>query len=395
MTEKKRLRCAFVLNRFYPEVGGAEINLYHQVEKLSESYDVTVLSPRRMDVVRNETIGKFKVKRFFDILNPFSKFPKLGPKTVSPGMFFDVLCGKYDIIISFPAVNYNNMLVFFAAWMRGIPKVLCSFDLLDYAEIINKTGNINPNILDDYVLDSKRKFFIERYDHIFAISNREIDFYKKFNKSVSYSPVPVLKDKFVGQAENPKANYGIPDDEFVYLSLGRVSKIKGQDIALEAFEKIASKVPNSKLVFVGRSDYEPHFLEKMKQFIKEKNLEDRVIFTGMVEESEVLGWLRYCDIHVIPVRFMNSGAVVVETWISDRPVIQSDSVDPNLVIENQNGYNFDSENSDMLSEKMVKAYEDRDSLASFGLNGKKLVLEKYTYDHLIELYKDVFEKLVK
>ena len=54
---------------------------------------------------------------------------------------------------------------------------------------------------------------------------------------------------------------------------------------------------------------------------------DKVIFTGSVSRPEVLGWLKYCDIHVVPVRFMNSGAVIVETWASKNTVIQSDVVE--------------------------------------------------------------------
>ena len=105
-----------------------------------------------------------------------------------------------------------------------------------------------------------------------------------------------------------------------------------------------------------------------------------------VERDEVLGWLRHGDIHIIPVRFMNSGAVVVETWASNTPVIQSDAVDPNLVVDGVNGFSFPSEDVDALVEKMEKAYLSKDNLPRLANEGRKLVDEKFNYDYLINLY---------
>ena len=39
------MKIAIVLNRFYPEVGGAETNLYFQAQELSKRHEVTVFTP--------------------------------------------------------------------------------------------------------------------------------------------------------------------------------------------------------------------------------------------------------------------------------------------------------------------------------------------------------------
>ena len=44
----RRLKLALVLNRFWPEVGGAETNLYFQARELARRFDVTVFTPRRL-----------------------------------------------------------------------------------------------------------------------------------------------------------------------------------------------------------------------------------------------------------------------------------------------------------------------------------------------------------
>ncbi|MES9903723.1 MAG: glycosyltransferase family 4 protein [Sedimenticola sp.] len=391
----KNLNILLSLNRFYPEVGGAETNLYFQANKLAENFDVTVFTPKRMESKDHEEMNGYKIFRFFDILNFSGKMPNLKAKTLSPGMFFKVLLGKrFDVIMCFPAVNYNNMLIYFAAKIRKIPIILCSFDLLDYAEIIKQEGGIDPNLLKSYQFNRKREFFFKGYDKIFAISNREIEVFRRYNNNVDYSPVPVKIEEYEKEVGDPREIYKIDKNKFTFLSLGRVSSIKGQDIALDSFISTSDRYPETKLVFVGRDDYEPDFVKKMKKKIKENNLESRVIFTGIVERDEVLGWLKYCDIHIIPVRFMNSGAVVVETWASGTPVIQSDAVDPNLVEEGKNGYLFKSEDRAELSDKMEKAIQGRSKLGNFAIRGNILVKEKYTYEYLVNLYEKAFSELI-
>jgi len=390
----KKLRILFSLNRFYPEVGGAETNLYFQANTLAKSHDVTIFTPKRTADPTNQQLNNYHVKRFFDLLNPFNKYPNLKVKTLCPGMFFSVLFGKpFDVVMCFPAVSYNNRLVMIAAKIRKIPIVLCFFDLIDYSSVIAEQGTISPSILNTYEVPKKEIPFIRMADHIYAISNREIDVLKKINPNVSYSPVPIMLSEYEDAVANPRVRYGIAEQDFVFLSLGRISAIKGQEIVLNSFIEVAKRHSQAKLVFVGRDDFEPEIANRMKQTIARAGLESNVLFTGVLERHEVLGWLRYSDVHVIPVRFMNSGAVVVESWASNTPVIQSDAVDPNLVQDGINGYLFESENIEQLSKKMDQAIQEREQLQTMAEHGNQLVRARYTYEYLISLYENQFSEL--
>ena len=147
------------------------------------------------------------------------------------------------------------------------------------------------------------------------------------------------------------------------------------------------------MVVVGRNDYSPEMTTELMKYCHAHGIADRVIFTGGVSRDEVLGWLKNCDIHVIPVRFMNSGAVVVETWASYRPVLQSDVVDPNLVVDGENGYLFKSRDVDNLSHKMQICYENRSSFDSLAKKGRELVETKFNYNYLINLYEKTYEEI--
>ncbi|MFA7056207.1 MAG: glycosyltransferase [Candidatus Cloacimonadales bacterium] len=388
-------RICIVTNRFYPEVGGAETNIYYQARMLAETNDVTVICPKRIDKPFLEVMDGITVYRLKDMYNRKNILPNKEAKTLCLDVIGLIYFGNYDVVQVFPALNPNNMLAFFAAKLSKTPIILASFDYLDYATIIKEEGTINPNVLRFHKPSAKQVFFMKRFDHIFAISDKEIEFYKKYNKNVEYSPVPILLEEYKGEKPNPRQKYGITNSEFVYLVLGRVCNVKGQDIALRAFNKVSKEIPSAKLVFVGRTDYEPDFYGEMLKYIRKNELEDKVIFTDMIEREEVLGWLKYSDIHIIPVRFMNSGAVVVESWISGTPVIQSDVVDPNLVVEGKNGYLFPREDSKTCATKMIKAYHERANLKQMAQAGKELVEKKYTYEYLTDLYLRVYDTLKK
>ena len=388
------MKIALVLNRFYPEVGGAETNLYFQAQELSKRHQVTVFTPRRLpETPKKETLGAFSVQRLLDIRN--RRLPNIGRDTFMPGIFFRILFGSFDAVMAFPALNHNNMLALLAAKIRRIPFILCSFDLLDYAEIQKKTGTIDPHCLEHYTPSRLRQFLYRRCNHVFAISNREMDVFRRYNPHVSFSPVPVETSEYevdVDQAAFRK-RYGIAEDAMVFLVLGRVSRIKGQDIAVKAFIEAAPKMPGSILTVVGRSDYEPDFLEGMKAAIREAKLEDRVLFTGMIPRADVIGFLKTSDVMLAPVRFMNSGAVIVEAWAATTPVIQSDAVDPDLIDQGVNGWRFRSEQSGELAERLVESYEKRAQLPEMGRKGREKVLAGFTYPKLISIYEETIAGL--
>jgi glycosyltransferase involved in cell wall biosynthesis len=390
----KKRKILFVVNRFHPEVGGAETNTYFQAKLLAKDHSVTVFTPKRDNYPDDEVVDGIKIKRAKDYFNRNNYYPNLRGNTLCLGLIKEILFGDYDVVQCFPAINYNVMIARMCTWIRLIPCILCCFDFLNYAQILKLQGDIKADILEQTKLSPWRKFFLRRFDYIFSISDKEMAYMKKYNERVEFSPVPVLLEEFEKEVEDPRSRYGVKPDEFVFLVLGRVSQLKGQDIAVHAFKKYCEQNDNGKMVVVGRNDYSPQMTTELTQYCHANNIADRVIFTGGVSRDEVLGWLKNCNIHVIPVRFMNSGAVVVETWASHRPVIQSDVVDPNLVVEGENGFLFKSRDVESLANKMQVSYEHRDEFNRMAKNGRKLVENKFNYNYLINLYEKAYQTII-
>jgi len=390
----KKLSIAMITNRFHPESGPAETNIYYQARLLAEINDVTVFSPKRMKFPALERVAGFRHRRLYDLFNHPAVYPNQKNETFCPTLLWYLLVGHYDIIQCYPEINLNNILAFIVAKLKKKPFVVCFFDFMDYATHLKKHGKIERDVLSKKPFSWIQRYVLKNLDYAFATAEREVDFLKGFTHRVAYSPVPVLTAEFEIPVDKPPLMRTWPEDSFVFLCLGRLSRVKGQDIAMDAFCTIADKMPNAKLVFVGRSDYEPDFIEAIKMKMLKAGVSDQVHFTGKVERSEAIAWLKHSHINLIPVRFLNSGAVVLESWISETPVIQSDVADPNLVEDGTNGYLFENENTGECAQKMLYAYTHKEKLKSMAKRGKKLVKEKYTYEYLINLYQSTYQRLM-
>ena len=74
-----------------------------------------------------------------------------------------------------------------------------------------------------------------------------------------------------------KEKYGIKSNEKIVLYLGRLHKIKGIDLLVEAFSNLICKMDDVKLVIAGPDD---GFLSTLRAQIEDLKIGNRIIFTG-------------------------------------------------------------------------------------------------------------------
>ncbi|MCO5242058.1 MAG: glycosyltransferase family 4 protein [Chitinophagaceae bacterium] len=85
-----------------------------------------------------------------------------------------------------------------------------------------------------------------------------------------------------------RKKFQIPDQSghFIIMSLGRLSKAaahKGYDRLINVFQRLAIKYENTRLVIGGKGDNK----ETYEEMVRNYNLTDKVIFTGMVEDKDL------------------------------------------------------------------------------------------------------------
>lgn len=103
------------------------------------------------------------------------------------------------------------------------------------------------------------------------------------------------------------------------LFLGRIHPKKGCDLLIEAFAQAAKQNPDLRLVMAGPD--ESGWAKDLKALLKSQNMEDRVVWTGMLRGEEKWGAFRSSEAFILPSHQENFGIAVAEALACDLPVL--------------------------------------------------------------------------
>ena len=113
--------------------------------------------------------------------------------------------------------------------------------------------------------------------------------------------------------------YKIPEDKKIVLFLGRIHWIKGLDTLIPAFAEVIKKEPKAILVLAGGN--EDGYKKIVEEMVKRYNLENQVIFTGMIIGKDKIAALQDSDVFVLPSYSESFGMAVIEAMYFGLPVI--------------------------------------------------------------------------
>jgi glycosyltransferase involved in cell wall biosynthesis len=100
-----------------------------------------------------------------------------------------------------------------------------------------------------------------------------------------------------GSSPNP-ADTSKDSDTFVMMYHGTLTRIYGLDIAIEAFSLAHADMPGSELRIVGSGPEET----VLASLVRERGLGASIKMPGSVPAAEIPGWLRECDLGILPIR---------------------------------------------------------------------------------------------
>src|SRR5450759_5287689 len=209
-----------------------------------------------------------------------------------------------------------------------------------------------------------------------------------------YNPENVSKEGI----QKIRAKYGIKDDEFMILFLGRLVAVKGVDKLIMAMPHILTKIPKARLVVVGVGDLK----EYLSNLTKTIRLDEYVkfCFDFIPEEERILHYAS-CDIAVFPSFYEPFGIVALEAMAMEKPVVVGAagvSGMREIVIccgEEQCGYHIDPNNPSDIAWGVISALESSERRQWLGKNGRKRVIAEFTWSRIAEKTIELYGKIVK
>jgi glycosyltransferase involved in cell wall biosynthesis len=159
----------------------------------------------------------------------------------------------------------------------------------------------------------------------------------------------------------------------VFVSVGRISPMKGQDILVEAMNSLRISYPLSRCLIVGRVGSENSvedvmgFNQYLIRRIEACKLKDYVRFIGEVDYVPAL--LAHSDIYIHPSWTESFSRVVAEALICGKPVVCTSAGALPEVVGSQGAVFVEPGNGEALAQGVVKVLREdsmRQDIVSFG-----------------------------
>jgi glycosyltransferase involved in cell wall biosynthesis len=209
-----------------------------------------------------------------------------------------------------------------------------------------------------------------------------------------YDPATISQE----QVRQVRQSYGLADDDLMILFLGRLVGVKGVDKLIMAMPHVLSKYPKAKLVIVGVGDLQ----EYLQNLAKTIRLDEfvRFNFNFIPEEQRILHYAA-CDVAVFPSHYEPFGIVALEAMAMEKPVVVGGagvSGMREIVVccsEEQCGYHIDPNNPSDIAWGIMSALESPEKRKWLGKNGRKRVLQEFTWTTIAEKTLELYEKILR
>ena len=364
------MKICFLSNLYPPNVlGGAEIVVQKMAKSMIErGHEVIVIttSPDEEEhILEEDSVKIFQL----NTTKLYPTYKQTEPQGVKKPLWhlFDLwngatLSAVKDILVreSVDIVHINNfkglsLSCFKAGKDLNIPVVYESHDfslICPRANLIrgNNTLCENRNFICNEYVNIQRRLLDDNVDLLISPSQFMID---KFHDNNFFNNVRCVK---IPLGVEYSSNKTIKDYETIDITyIGTLGKHKGVHTLITAFKDIDNE--NIKLHIIGKGYDEDEF----KQLAMD---DDRIVFHGFVDNKDILKFYEQTNVFVIPsICYDNSPLVIYESFSTGTPVIGSNIGGiPELVMEDYNGFLFESNNPESLKKKLVKVIKNKELL---------------------------------
>ncbi|HAI74488.1 MAG TPA: hypothetical protein DCS28_00420 [Candidatus Moranbacteria bacterium] len=274
----------------------------------------------------------------------------------------------------------------------GFLSMLCKFQFnLPY--IVSLRGSDVPGYSDRFVFLYKLimpliKFIWYNADQVISNSEglKELAEKTKTKKKIGVIYNGIDIDHFRPEAKN------ISRDKFIITpGASRVTDRKGLNYLIEAVAVLSEKYPQVYLKIMGDGNAR----EKLEQFVKSLDLNERIEFIGRVPREKTLNFYQEASVFVLPSLNEGMSNAMLEALAVGLPIISTNTGGASeLVSDGQNGFIIKFKDSQDIAEKIEKLILDEDLRKKMSVASRELA-EKMSWKTVAEKYFEEYEKIAK
>jgi len=174
------------------------------------------------------------------------------------------------------------------------------------------------------------------------------------------------------------------DNKIQLIHIGSIEERKGQDILIDAINKIPKEIQNKiEIKFVGRILDEKYYKLIQKKIISDVKIE----FTKQLPHERVLELLKKSDIFILTSRDEVFPLTILEAMSQAKAIIAPNITGiPEAVQSNISGYLYDNLDINQLKKQIIQLVNDKNKRNKLGERAKKEFEKKFT----IKLFSEKF-----
>lgn len=179
----------------------------------------------------------------------------------------------------------------------------------------------------------------------------------------------------------------------VLLFLGRLHPKKQPEVALQAFHRIHGEFPEASLVIAGAG--KEAYVRRLKALSRKLGLEGRVRFPGHLDRGQVREALGTSSLLLLPSLQENFSLAAAEALAAGCPVVISPQVALAGAVKECSAGVVAEPTPERFAEAAGALLRDRLSAEAMGRNGRKLVLERFSWEQVTRQMIEVYQRVLR
>lgn len=221
------------------------------------------------------------------------------------------------------------------------------------------------------------------------------DYYKIPEEKIQVAHWAVEDKHIPIQIEKRKKFEKMFSNKKIILCFGNISPRKGLDIAIKSMKAVSQYCPECLLVIAGRANkYNKEFENKLRQLPKKLDIEDKVVFTGFIDDDEVEFLFELAEMAIFYYKPSNIGSTAIHNAIKHTVPSIVSNVDSFTQFLGKNDAIFvDTDDTSKLSDTIIELAQNSDLKVKLR-DRMKVLVKKYSWENTVTQYMEAYEKLI-
>ncbi len=188
-----------------------------------------------------------------------------------------------------------------------------------------------------------------------------------------------------------RESLALPIEEKILIFVGNVIQAKGLLELVEAFDSLKMSFPDSSLYVIG-SQKDGQFVEELRSFIREKDVED-IHFKEPLGQADLALWMSAADALVLPSYHEGFGLVALEAMSAGTKVVATNVGGLSYLLKDRAGILVEPKDPDSLAKGLWTALDENSTVIDEVVVQAKIA--QHSYKSILEDLLSIYRSAVK